>query len=288
MIIMKQLFNQNVKKMRKMLKCVNFIKIDLSFVFMFVLAIILDEVWLYVLFVVFICLHELVHFFVAKKLGYMASKIHLTFFGASLEGLDDFSIFDEVKIILAGPLFNLLVVIFCYLCFWFYPESYHYLHDVLLVNWAIFLFNFLPVFPLDLGRILLAVFSRKWMRKDALNKTKFISLLFIFFMFCLYLISFFFTFNFSLGFVCVNLLILCLSSSKGTSFSRSIFVKRKFKLLSKGLIERTIYVKSGLAGERLFKYVDDYHFANFIFLDENLNYVGEINEIDLYKSLGLF
>ena len=77
---MKQLFNQNVKKMRKMLKCVNFIKIDLSFVFMFVLAIILDEVWLYVLFVVFICLHEFAHFFVAKKLGYMASKIHLTFF----------------------------------------------------------------------------------------------------------------------------------------------------------------------------------------------------------------
>ena len=38
------------------------------------------------------------HFLVAKKLGYIPNKIRLTFFGASLEGYDDFLISDEIKI----------------------------------------------------------------------------------------------------------------------------------------------------------------------------------------------
>ena len=46
-----------------------------------------------------------------------------------LEGNDDFLISDEIKIVLAGPLFNFFVAIFCYLCFWFEPETYIFLYD---------------------------------------------------------------------------------------------------------------------------------------------------------------
>lgn len=264
-----------------------FFKVDPSFFVIFILAIFLEEISLYVCFVVFLILHELVHFFVAKKLGYFAKRIKLNFFGASLEGLDDFLLQDEIKVVLAGPLFNLSVIVLCYLAFWFYPESYHYLNEILLANWAIFLFNFLPIYPLDLGRILHALLSQKYERAKALKMVKIVSLLFLIFMFVLFLVSFFFDFNFSFGFVVVNLTFLLFSSAKGTSFKRGLFVERKFKLLKRGLIERNIYVESGTENYSLFKYIDDYHFINFVFLDKTLKVSKTMSEIELYKSLGL-
>ncbi len=274
------IFNKNREVLR-------FFKVDFSFFIMLILAFFLDEVRLYFCFICFLIMHELAHFVVAKKLGYMAKRIKLNFFGASLEGLDDFLLTDEIKVILAGPLFNLSIVVLCYLSFWFYPESYHYLNEILLANWAIFAFNFLPVYPLDLGRVLHAVFSKKYDRQKSLKTVKFLSLIFLILMFILFLISFFFEFNFSFGFVIVNLTFLLFSSSKDTSFKRQLFVSRKYKLLKKGLIERNIYVEKDKPHFSLFKYIDDYHFVNFIFLDSNLKEDGMLSEIELYKELGL-
>lgn len=282
-----QIFNQIGHFLRKIEFSFKFFKIGFSFVFIFVLAYFLDEMRLYFFFVIFVCLHELAHFFVAKKLGYMATKIHLTFFGASLEGLDDFTLNDEIKIVVVGPLFNLFVVVLCYLSFWFFPESYIYLNDVLIANLSIFLFNILPIYPLDCGRLILSFLSKKMNRKRALNLTKKISLFVIVFLFLLFLISFFFEFNFTLGFVCVNLAFLLFSSAKDTSFKRSLFAERKFKLISKGLLERNIYVSSKTSLYSLFKFIDDNHFYNFIFLDENYDIVNTLSEIEFYQAMKL-
>ena len=199
-----QYFNKKIQKVRKRFKILSFFKFDFSFLFLFLLALFLDEIKIYFMYVIFIILHELSHFFVAKKLGYLPEKIHLTFFGASLEGYDDFLFCDEIKIVFAGPIFNLIVIIFCYLSFWFNPETYNFLNDILIVNWSILLFNILPIFPLDMGRILLAFYSKNNMRLDAIFKVKRLSFLIIIFMFILFLMSFFFDYNFSFGFVCVN------------------------------------------------------------------------------------
>ena len=70
----------------------------------------MEETKFYVWYILSLFLHELCHFFVAKKLGYYPKKIKLNFFGAVLEGDDDFVLKDELKIILAGPLFNFFVI----------------------------------------------------------------------------------------------------------------------------------------------------------------------------------
>ena len=107
-----QNLHQNNKKMRKILEFAKLFKMDFSFLFIFAIAILLDEFLVYFYFAAFTVLHELSHFFVAKKLGYYPKKIHLTFFGASLEGVDDFVLEDEIKIVLAGPIFNFCVIVF--------------------------------------------------------------------------------------------------------------------------------------------------------------------------------
>lgn len=271
------------------IKCVfAFFKFDLSFFVTLFIAIIIDEVPLYFCFVFFTVLHELSHFFVAKHYGYLARQIHLNFFGASLEGLDDFTLKDEIKIILAGPLLNLFFLIFCCLMFWFFPVSYNFLYEILVANFAIFAFNFLPIFPLDSGRLILGLYSKKYNREVALKKTKNISMFFLFFLFLIYLISFFYEFNFTLGFVCVNLTVLLFKETKNTSYKRSLFVKRKLKLLRRGLLERNIYVNDSTPDYALYKFIDDYHFINFFFVNENFEVTDTLSEIELYKKNNLF
>ena len=280
-------FNKNVEKVRKKLKICKFLKVDFSFVLLFMLAILIDDIVIYFWHVLFVILHELSHFLTAKKLGYLPQKLHLTFFGASLEGDDDFLIGDEIKIVLAGPIFNLCVIVVCYLMFWFEPESYIFLHDILLANWSIFLFNILPIFPLDMGRFLLVFFSRRFDRKSALKKTKKISFMFVFLMFIVFLVSFFFEYNFTLGFVCVNLASLLMKNTKDTSYKRQLFAYRKVEKFKKGLIERTVYVEQGCPNYKLYSFIDEYHFFRFVFIDKNNACVASMTELELYESDGI-
>ena len=280
------IYNKNDSFLRKMLKFGKVIKIDFSFFLIFAVAWCVDEVGLFFCYLIFSVLHEFVHFFIAKKLGYYPKKIHLTFFGASLEGYDDFGLQDEIKIVLSGPIFNLCVVVVCYLSFWFYPESYNFLYDILICNWSIFLFNFLPIYPLDFGRFLLALFTKTYNRKSALKRVKFISFIFLCSLFIMFLISLFFDYNFSLGFVCINLASLSMKSSRDTSYKRQLFVDKKFDKLKKGLIERTVYLKSDVKDFVFYKFIDDYHFVKFVLVDKNYKIVKTFNEIDFYRENG--
>lgn len=284
---MMQYFNKNVENLRKKFKVCSFLKIDFSFFLLLVLAILIDDIVIYFWHVLFVVLHEMSHFFMAKKLGYLPQKIHLTFFGASLEGEDDFLVEDELKIILVGPVFNLCMIVTCYLMFWFEPESYIFLHDVLIANWSIFMFNMLPIFPLDMGRFLLVLLNKKFERKVALEKTKRISLLFVFVLFSVFLISLYFEYNFTLGFVCVNLASLLMKSAKDTSYKRQLFAYKKFEKLKKGLVERTVYVFSGCPTYKLYRFIDEYHFFRFVFVDKNNVCVSSMTEFELYESDGL-
>lgn len=264
-----------------------FFKIDFSFFLVFAISFFLEEVSLFFCFVAFLIMHELAHFFVAKRLGYMAKCIKLNFFGASLEGYDDFLLSDEIKIILAGPMLNLGVLILCYMLYWFEPESYHYLCEVEVANKALLAFNVLPVFPLDAGRLIHALLSKKLTRGKSLQITKRISLAALLVMFGLFLISFFYELNFTFGFVIVNLAFLLFSSAKDTSYKREIFAKRKFKLIDRGLVEKNIYVSRNTPAYSLLKFIDDYHFTNFMILDEEHNLVDSLSEVELYHKLHL-
>ena len=284
---MKHKFIKKVENLRKIKKKLSFFKIDFSFILLFILACFLDSIRMYFIYVIFLLFHEMSNFFIAKKLGYMPERVHLSFFGASLEGYDDFNFYDEIKIVFAGPLFNLFVVILCYVSFWFFPETSVLFADVLIANLSILLFNILPIYPLDMGRLLLANFSKNSQRAMALKKVKNISMIFIVLMFILFLISFFFDFNFALGFVCVNLMSLLFSTSKSTSYKRQFFVRKKLERLAYGLIEKTIYVNENLEKYKLFKFIDNTHYFSFVFLSDNGEKVGKISEIELYKENNL-
>ena len=274
------------KVILKIKQVFSFFQIDYSFLVMLLVFILLGDLKFYFLYLVFIFLHEMSHLVVAKRFGYLPKKLKLTAFGASLEGFDDFLTCDEIKITLAGPFFNFVIVIICYLSFWFYPETYSFLSDVLAVNLSILIFNLVPIFPLDAGRFLLCFLSKKRRRLDAVRLTKNISLMFVILMFLLSLLLFFWSYSFTLGFVSINLCLLLFSSSSDTSFKREILLKKKIDRLGKGVPKKVLFVSENYNEKLLLKFIDGEHYFVFVFVNEKFETKREIDEFNLLLKLG--
>jgi stage IV sporulation protein FB len=132
----------------------------------------------------FSLLHEFAHRLTAIKLGYTPEKISFGLFGGVLhirEGMVKPR--HELLIHLSGPLFNILTAVLLYgLYLYFY---FPWLVPVILANAVLALYNLMPFYPLDGGKITdlyLAVFLG-YGRSQKISR--FFSLLFSVFLFLL-------------------------------------------------------------------------------------------------------
>ncbi len=113
------------------------------------------RIFLFVIYTVSAILHELGHSLVASGLGYRLKKITLMPFGAVVSNdQSGMKTLDEIKIALAGPFLNLAVALFFVATWWLLPETYAFTDTVVQANFSLAIVNFLPVYPLDGGRVL--------------------------------------------------------------------------------------------------------------------------------------
>lgn len=125
---------------------------------------------------VFACitLHELGHALVAARFGIMAKDITLLPIGgmANIEKFPE-SPAQELAISVAGPVVSLVIAFLLWLVFRTYPSELmvvggggitqvpSFLYNLSLVNVVLAVFNLIPAFPMDGGRILRALLSFK-------------------------------------------------------------------------------------------------------------------------------
>lgn len=104
--------------------------------------------------------HELAHDRVARILGYTPEKISSGLFGGVLHIREGFiKPLDELIIHLSGPFFNLVVAALLYGGHTFF--HYSWIEPVILANIVLGMFNLMPFYPLDGGKIIalyLAIF----------------------------------------------------------------------------------------------------------------------------------
>jgi len=144
--------------------------------------------------------HEWAHSLVAEKYGYKMERIRLLPFGAELNGeTDDFSGRDEIYIALAGPMMNFVICFIIVASWWIFPEVYGSTIDIFESNLVMGVFNLLPFFPLDGGRILLSIVSLKRTRKDGAKVVKNATKLFAITLFLGFILTCFHKINLTLG-----------------------------------------------------------------------------------------
>ena len=100
-----------------------------------------------------VLVHELAHAGVANRLGYNVRQIYIDlFYGAAEIDLDHCPERDSIQIVAAGPISNLLLAI---ISFGLYVGTgIPFLAEMIVVNIVLFIFNILPIYPMDGGRIL--------------------------------------------------------------------------------------------------------------------------------------
>lgn len=127
-----------------------------------------------------VIIHELSHSYMAKKYNISVDRIILLPIGgiASMGEIPK-DPNQELKIAIAGPLANVIIAFFCFICLWIIgglgslsfsslfitntssADLTLFLSNFLGLNLLLGIFNLLPAFPMDGGRVLRAILARK-------------------------------------------------------------------------------------------------------------------------------
>lgn len=156
------------------------IKIDLK-IFLFLLFFyFLNQVEIYVLLIFFAFLHEIGHLVTGLSLGYEPSRISMNPVGFSINFKEKLANYntkikkgtkkdcEEIVIALAGPLTNVGILVVCFL-------SGIQMSNLYYANILLAIFNLIPIYPLDGGRILKSVGNLFWGRKKSWKITNYVS-----------------------------------------------------------------------------------------------------------------
>lgn len=241
-----------------------------------------------------IIIHELTHYFVVLKLNIESEKFKLHVLGARLEIKDyeDLSSREKLIICMAGPILNCFVAIvfFCIYKFFFKSE---YIYSSYEINLVLFIFNLLPTYPLDGGKILGAILEEKMIFKDVNEVLIKISYLFGIAFILLSILGIFILGKFNITSILAGVFIIYLSYSerrKVMYIIMSDITKKKERLINKKYIDSritSVYCEQDMVN--LLKIIDKNRFNIFYVLDEEMNilYILKENEIiEILKTIG--
>ena len=165
------------------------IKIDLKIFLFIFLFLITSQIEMYILLMIFAIIHELGHVLAGLILKFKPKEIRLTPVGLQVSfSIDSIEYNEKVNrakvlnikkalIALAGPLTNLFISSSIILFGMLYKEiQYTYIYQIVIyANLLIALFNLIPIYPMDGGRVLKEVLQIILGKKKAYKITYIIS-----------------------------------------------------------------------------------------------------------------
>lgn len=257
-------------------------KLKISFQPLFIIYVIICLYfgWTNIIFnyVLVITLHEFAHFYIAGKLGYQIKSMIFSVSGVGIYGDFVFREKDDILISIAGPIINLIAIVVAVCFWWIVPTSYLFTYDFVICNLSVMIFNLLPIYPLDGGRVFMSILSLK--NKDK-NKVKRVSLLvsFIFglFLLILFCVSIFIKTNYNLLIIGMFMTINAISHDNNKYYSKAIALN---KSCEKPIEIKEFYVKAFNKID-LIKRISPHYYSVFIVKQGDKNI--RIEECDLLK-----
>ena len=209
------------------------IRVHWSFVLLGLLMLAFGRWQIFLCCVLTVVLHEMGHSVVGRRLGYKLNVITLLPYGASLSGKNaPFDNNDEIKIAIAGPLVNAFLIVVFVALWWIFPSLYNFTRDFVDANIYTLCFNILPVYPLDGGRVLCALLSKRLPSQKSHKIVKIIGFCITFALFLLFFVSFFYKLNYMLGINAIFLLIGLFEEDSNIYYEKLTDLE-KFKTVAK-------------------------------------------------------
>lgn len=120
------------------------------------------SIWFFLLFLLFsvpvtigifvsVLIHEIGHAWMANRKGYNVYSISIDMISGAASIDSNMHDRDSISIVAAGPISTLLLAILSYVGLIIFPSSF--LESMLSINIFLFVFNILPIYPMDGGQI---------------------------------------------------------------------------------------------------------------------------------------
>lgn len=238
--------------------------------------------------ILWILLHEGIHILVAKNFGCKLYSIDLNIFGAraNLEEVEDLKNREKILLYLSGPIFNLLVAILMYILSLFY--DYILIEQSIYINLVLGVFNLIPAYPLDGGKIFETLLNQKFLYKRAKMIVGIISYSVSAIFILLGLITVYLhRVNFSLFLTAILITYTTYMDREKTMYiMMGDLIKKRRRLIRGNYIENksvSVYYKRGLVN--LMGLVDKNKFNTFFILDEEMKVLKIIHEDELIEAL---
>lgn len=246
--------------------------------------IILGEALAFFVYFIVVVLHEIAHAVVAQRLGYGLNKIYLLPFGAMLDINQNFvTREDEIKVALAGPSFNFILAFLCLGLWWIFPETYAFTSFFVFCNIITGLVNLLPCYPMDGGRVLVAMLEGKLKREKALK----ISYIFNYVFSVIFLILFFINLKFEVNISYALMAIFIFFGTINNKFSGN-YSMIKFNDKTRDIYEvKSILVKGDTPLYRIFKHFNSKKF-NIVYVQLENGQIKMLTENFLQKHFEIY
>ena len=235
--------------------------------------------------------HEMIHYLVARYYKFSGFDIEFIAIGTviKLKDLDEAFPREDLIISISGPAANLIFSAVFYFVYKNFCSSLSYM--LFSINLAIGLFNLIPAFPLDGGRILRSILNLKMTYKKA-NRIMIITSIFIG-MALMFMYIFLFLngySNFSIGIIGIFIITTSLRENERISYIiMGDIIKKRYKFIKRGYIEnRTLsihYKQDLLTAMGLF---DKNKYNIFMVLDDEMNLMDTIYEEEVIEGLKLY
>ncbi|MDW8799857.1 M50 family metallopeptidase [Clostridium sp. A1-XYC3] len=238
-----------------------------------------------------VVLHEIAHYIAARYYGFSGFDIEFLAIGAALKfrELDEASPKEDLIISMAGPMLNIaLAVIFYFLYKNFKLSGFNIFFQG---NLAIGLFNLIPAFPLDGGRILRDLLNFKTTFKKAnkimINTGILMGAILMFIYILLFLKE---SNNFNVGIIGLFIIVSSLREKERISYIiMGDIIKKKYKFIKNGYIENkntSVYYKNDMLS--LMSIFDKNKYNIFTILDEEMKVMDIIYEEEVVNTLKVY